>query len=69
MKYLVRIGDAAFDISSIAAVEGDRVVFKDGKEPPLSRFLRGSRWREIYEKPGRRDVRLGGLLFCGRPVM
>ena len=37
MKYLVRIGDAAFDISSIAAVEGDRVVFKDGKEIRVGR--------------------------------
>ena len=49
-----------------------RVVFRKIKYPihsPLSRFLRGSRWREIYEKPGRRGVRLGGLLFGGRPVM
>ena len=37
MKYLVRIGDAAFYISSIAAVEGDRVVFKDGKEIRVGR--------------------------------
>lgn len=31
MNKLVRIGNAAFDLDKVVAVEGDRVVFEDGR--------------------------------------
>ena len=34
---LIRIGNAAFALDKIAAVEGDRVVFTDGKEIRVSK--------------------------------
>lgn len=37
MSKLVRIGTSAFDLDRIAAVDGDRVVFHDGKEIRVSR--------------------------------
>ena len=37
MNKLVRIGNAAFDLDRVAAVDGDRVVFTDGKEIRVSR--------------------------------
>ena len=37
MSKLVRIGNAAFDLDRVAAVDGDRVVFCDGKEIRVSR--------------------------------
>lgn len=37
MSKLVRIGNAAFALDKVAAVEGDRVVFTDGKEIRVSK--------------------------------
>ncbi len=36
MGKLVRIGNAAFDLDKVVGVEGDRVVFADGKEIRVS---------------------------------
>ena len=37
MSKLVRVGNAAFDLDRIMAVEGTRVVFTDGREIHVSR--------------------------------
>ena len=37
MGHLVRIGNAAFDLDKVVGVEGDRVVFADGKVLPVSK--------------------------------
>ena len=37
MSKLVRIGNSAFALDKIAAVDGDRVVLTDGKEIRVSR--------------------------------
>ena len=37
MGKLVRIGDAAFDLDKVVGVEGDRVIFADGKEIRVSK--------------------------------
>ena len=37
MGKLVRIGDAAFDLDKVVGVDGDRVIFSDGKEIRVSK--------------------------------
>ncbi len=65
---LVRIGNAAFDLDKVVAVEGDRVVFDDGKEIRISNKTKealldaigalGGAWKDgkwVREESGREE--------------
>lgn len=60
MSKLVRIGSAAFDLDFVAAVHGDRVVFRDGKEIRVSKAAAAALLAALPEWKGEKGTVEGG---------
>ncbi len=61
MGNLVRIGNAAFDLDKVVGVEGDRVVFADGKVLPVSKKTKEALLDAIGKREkSRKGLRQGG---------
>lgn len=60
MSRLFRIGPAAFDLDTVAAVDGDRIIFRDGKDVRVSKAAAAALLAALPEWKGDKGEKEGG---------